>query len=206
MSINQESLCLQPPLFQHDCELCTYLGRYHDPERDEDSDLYVHTAGSTPTVISRYGSDGPEYSSGLYGSYGQIPALSEARQRAESRGLLTYSVYQALEYAREGSPDYEAMKRALTFTEEFLAYRAFQAEDFNRAYGLVAHLIELARRNSTEDESEHLLRVSSRMSRVISVREGIPGPDSWLVVSKMTEPWWAYLSEQTGTPDATAIT
>lgn len=198
MTMNQESLCVQPPLFQHDCELCTYLGRYHDPERDEDSDLYVHTAGSTPTVISRYGSNGPEYSSGLYGSYGQIPALSEARQRAERLGLLTYSVYQALEYARLGSPDYAVMLDALTFTEEILAYRAYQSNDLNRAYDLLEHLLVLARRDSDVDESERLLQVTSRLCQILIVREGLPGPEGWKRAFKMMEPWWAKLDTGSG--------
>jgi len=45
------------PKFTHDCEGCKFLGHY------EGHDLY-YCAGE-PTVIARYGSDGPAYASGL---------------------------------------------------------------------------------------------------------------------------------------------
>lgn len=45
------------PKFQHDCSRCVYLGHF------EDHDLY-YCAGE-PTVIARFGDEGPDYGSGL---------------------------------------------------------------------------------------------------------------------------------------------
>ena len=71
------------PLFSHDCDVCTYLGTvngedlYHcgtgDPDRD--------------TVIARSSSEGPDYASGLIFA-DRVPALGEAKRRAQALGLL----------------------------------------------------------------------------------------------------------------------
>jgi hypothetical protein len=45
------------PIFRHDCEACSFLGHY------EEHDLYY--CPGEPTVIARYGSEGPDYKSGL---------------------------------------------------------------------------------------------------------------------------------------------
>ncbi len=70
----------------HDCQSCTYLGSYHE------CDLYFcqQSTGSNPTVIARYSSRGPDYSSGLHGAL-HIPELIEARARAIDAGLLSES-------------------------------------------------------------------------------------------------------------------
>lgn len=45
------------PKFTHDCDACTFLGTY------DGIDLYF--CPGEPTIIARYGDDGPEYSSGI---------------------------------------------------------------------------------------------------------------------------------------------
>ena len=76
------------PRFTHDCDTCTFLGS------DEGHDFYF--CGSShpfPTVIARYGSDGPEYASGLEiaealaGSKENHP-LVKALRLAQEKGLL----------------------------------------------------------------------------------------------------------------------
>lgn len=46
------------PKYQHDCSICSFLGA------DQTYDYYW-CAGTLPTVIARYGSDGPDYAYGL---------------------------------------------------------------------------------------------------------------------------------------------
>ena len=49
------------PQFTHDCESCTFLGRY---DSDRPADLYVClTSMGGPSLIARYGSEGPDYGS-----------------------------------------------------------------------------------------------------------------------------------------------
>lgn len=47
----------EPPRYDHDCDICWYLGRYRK------WDLYV--CPLRPTVIARFGNDGPDYASSL---------------------------------------------------------------------------------------------------------------------------------------------
>jgi len=66
--------------FSHDCKACTPLGQF------EEYDLYhCMQGGSMPTVLARYGNEGPEYVSGLF-SVSEGP-LFEAQNRARARGL-----------------------------------------------------------------------------------------------------------------------
>ena len=53
------------PTFQHHCETCLYLGTYGA------HDLYFCPQGALPTVIARFGSEGPEYCSGLASAQAQ---------------------------------------------------------------------------------------------------------------------------------------
>lgn len=69
------------PQFEHDCTRCIFLGRW------ETYDLYFCPQGPFPTVIARFGNDGPQYASGL-ASAEHIPSLGEAKRRATERGLL----------------------------------------------------------------------------------------------------------------------
>jgi len=75
------------PRFTHDCDGCKFLGQ------DEAHDFYF-CPSSMPTVIARYGNDGPEYTSGLEIAR-QIRALldfeyplSKALTLAEEQGFL----------------------------------------------------------------------------------------------------------------------
>ena len=48
------------PLYKHDCNNCTFLGTFNN------EDLYFcKQGGHIPTLIVRYSSDGPDYSSGF---------------------------------------------------------------------------------------------------------------------------------------------
>lgn len=48
-----------PPLHTHDCSRCTFLGS------DGECDFYYCPQGGLPTLIARWGSAGPEYTSCL---------------------------------------------------------------------------------------------------------------------------------------------
>lgn len=74
----------EKPRYQHDCTKCVFLGT------DGEYDLYVCEGEGRPTVIARYGDDGPQYKSGL-ASVGIDPHLTEAADWAVYRGLLDAS-------------------------------------------------------------------------------------------------------------------
>ena len=79
--------------FEHDCEGCTFLGQY------KKWDLYhCMDFGTIPTLIARWGDEGPENTSGedfslpfynplLKARLHPHPGLAEARRRAQARGL-----------------------------------------------------------------------------------------------------------------------
>jgi hypothetical protein len=160
----------QAPRFTHDCQHCVFLGSYDDEGRV--ADLYVHTSGSMPTVIARYGSDGPDYCSGMSFSYGSNPALSEARRRAEERNLVEYDIYEALEYARKETPEFERLKKALPFTVEYQTWRAYKDGDIERWHGLATHLLQLERAKpylKEHSDGSLLLNIESRIHRVLEV-------------------------------------
>ena len=76
-------------IYIHDCERCTYLGPFqHDGTK---YDLYhCMECDKWPTVVARYGDDGPEYTSGMeFAERGLTPSLVEAMKRAEMIGLET---------------------------------------------------------------------------------------------------------------------
>jgi hypothetical protein len=76
-------------LWTHDCEACIPLGPYSDG--GVKYDLYFCGGESVrrDTVIARYGSDGPQYCSGIEAARsGQLPQLTEAMNRAAILGLL----------------------------------------------------------------------------------------------------------------------
>ena len=66
--------------YAHDCAECIPLGQMGD------HDLYFCSQGR-PTVIARYGDDGPEYRSGICFTYID-PELARAYALAVDRGLL----------------------------------------------------------------------------------------------------------------------
>ena len=62
--------------------------------RHEDKDLYVHVDNDEPlmtTVISRWSSDGDDYSSGL--KFASDGDLRVAAERAREKGLITEEVW-----------------------------------------------------------------------------------------------------------------
>ncbi len=73
---------LEQPRFQHDCDDCTFLGRF------EDYDLYHCDLGVCPTVIARFGDEGPQYTSSIWiARQGTVLSLAEALRRAVAKGL-----------------------------------------------------------------------------------------------------------------------
>lgn len=68
----------------HDCETCHFLGRYTCDVYGE-CDLYYHD-GTGKTLIARYGSAGPQYTSGIC-FVGMVPAITEANERALAAGF-----------------------------------------------------------------------------------------------------------------------
>jgi len=76
----------KPPIYQHDCESCSFLGSMTSGECEYD--LYYANHGGIPdTVIARFGNDGCEYSSGMIFADGTSVVLTEARDRAVKAGL-----------------------------------------------------------------------------------------------------------------------
>lgn len=76
------------PLYQHDCSSCTFLGSVegaaHPGDLSKKTDLYVCGRHEHLTVIARYSSDLPDYSSGLAFAFLEHPhlLLREAARRA----------------------------------------------------------------------------------------------------------------------------
>ncbi len=73
------------PRFTHDCTGCHFLGHHRAEEMDFDL-YYCGQGGGLPTVVARFGNDGPEYLSGL--NMTLTPALVEAQKRAKEKGLV----------------------------------------------------------------------------------------------------------------------
>ena len=94
------------PRFAHDCSACRYLGQFGE------SDLYFCKGSFESSVIARRSSDGPDYSSGMPFAYGSIPALTEARRRAQKLDLCQYSIKEAVAYANAERMD-EATREEL---------------------------------------------------------------------------------------------
>lgn len=78
---------LMRPFYKHDCEYCTFLGNWTEVIHTSGGktlrynyDLY-HCDSNYPTVIARFGNDGPDYQSGLIGA-DCVPCLREAKRSA----------------------------------------------------------------------------------------------------------------------------
>jgi len=67
------------PKFEHDCEVCVFLGHYLE------HDLYCCPKG--PDILARYGDEGSEYMDGLTFAHRNLH-LAECFRRAEQNGLL----------------------------------------------------------------------------------------------------------------------
>jgi hypothetical protein len=169
MSAVQDLAVEASPLYEHNCSRCVYLGQYK-LTAVERADLYVCASPRSPSVIARYSSSGPDYTSGMEASYGNTLALTEARRRAEARGLLEFNVYQALDYAVKGSVSYGQMYAQLPFTEEYQAWLAHQTGNQDRARGLVVHLMQLSKAKpylKKWSDTQHLENLESRIKNVI---------------------------------------
>jgi hypothetical protein len=81
-----------PPLYEHDCPLCTFLGSVEYLDRHYD--LYFCRQGHLePTVIARHGSEPAHYSSGLELAFVDV-VLHEAVIRARVAGLLPIDFFE----------------------------------------------------------------------------------------------------------------
>jgi len=79
------------PIHQHDSDCCTFLGTV------ENQDLYFSDQGGFgATLIARYGSDGPDYFSGL--CFSKEGILRIAAERAIEKGLLTREEWRSKVY------------------------------------------------------------------------------------------------------------
>jgi len=78
--VDENTIQVQFPRYMHDCDQCTFLGYFTDT--DDECDLYFCTKGPGPTVLARFGSDGPAYRSGLLLAAAGDEALREAALRA----------------------------------------------------------------------------------------------------------------------------
>lgn len=79
----------QSKLWAHDCDGCIPLGPFEDEHAKYDLYFCGGEAVRHDTVIARFGSDGPEYMSGMeVAKHGTLLPLAEARHRAGILGLL----------------------------------------------------------------------------------------------------------------------
>lgn len=99
------------PTHQHDCELCQYLGTY------KNKDLYFHPSDYKPSVISRYGSEGWEYISGIDGSLDG--SLRVAAEIAIERSLITRQYWRDKAYFKGYYP-YSIVKAVMMMSKEEL--------------------------------------------------------------------------------------
>lgn len=74
---------IKKPNYEHDgCSGCVFLGELR--EDDIVYDLYYCPQNDVPTVIARYGNDGPDYMSGMLST---MNPLRVAKARAMARGF-----------------------------------------------------------------------------------------------------------------------
>lgn len=76
------------PVYEHDCDECVFLGHYGGADLHFCLQAgYFGPQQNTPTVLARFSSDPPNYTSGL--AFAQTNVyLREAKKRAKRRGLL----------------------------------------------------------------------------------------------------------------------
>lgn len=82
--LHAAELAREVPRFQHDCHACTFLGRRHDLQMGEVDLYHCMQLESIPTIIVRYGDNGPDYQSGRHM---ETPSFAEARRRANALRL-----------------------------------------------------------------------------------------------------------------------
>ena len=87
MAGNPRDSGVEGPIYNHDCEECTYLGSFANDEGVYD--LYCCKKRMT-TVIARWGHRPAQYSSGLaIARMGVDAPLTEAYKRAAQQGLIS---------------------------------------------------------------------------------------------------------------------
>ena len=190
----------QQPLHRHDCDNCVFLGQFDGAYGR--TDLYMHPS-PTPalrTVIARYDSEGSQYVSGMPFAYGRIADLTEARLRAEQRGLLDYDIKEALEYASPRSASRETMRKLLPFTLEYQAFLAHEAGNTLRAEALVRHMFALDRKSwPNGGAGEVLMDFDTRLHKVVTTFRQCT-PESRLAIgaalAKMTAFLWDELEPE----------
>ena len=81
-----EETAIPDPIYKHDCDVCIYLGSY---QLILDYDLYLCQASKT--VIARWGSEGPQYVSGLaLITHDSVIAVAARRALAYYMGIRKY--------------------------------------------------------------------------------------------------------------------
>ena len=81
-----EKTAIPDPIYKHDCDVCIYLGSY---QLIIDYDLYLCQASKT--VIARWGSEGPQYDSGLaLITHDSVIAVAARRALAYYMGIRKY--------------------------------------------------------------------------------------------------------------------
>jgi hypothetical protein len=78
------------PIYEHDCDCCTFLGNFTD--EFETYDLYHCAGGFGPTVVGRYDNEGSKYISGMvfaiHAYENNEPGVwLELYKRAKAKGL-----------------------------------------------------------------------------------------------------------------------
>jgi hypothetical protein len=178
------------PLYEHDCDHCWFLGRYMAAEGE--MDLYVHPERH-PTVIARFSSDGPDYSSGTCFAYGMREALTEARRRAQVLGLAEYDVYDALESGCTGS-SLQELREALPFTPEYQAVLAYERGDTLRFRGLAVGLVasDWLRQGQRKGHSvyTHIAYVEHRIAKILGVLRESSHRQTVMLTTAMFEFLW----------------
>lgn len=71
-------------IYKHDCKFCKPLGEFNGHDL-----YYCDQKQPEPTLIARFGNEGPDYTSGMiFGKQRIIPELAEAHARAIQRGYM----------------------------------------------------------------------------------------------------------------------
>ena len=81
-----EKTAIPDPIYKHDCNICIYLGSY---QLVLDYDLYV--CKEYNTLVARWGSEGPQYESGLaLITHYSVIAVAARRALAYFMGIRNY--------------------------------------------------------------------------------------------------------------------
>jgi hypothetical protein len=126
---------VEKPKFTHDCDHCVFLGRYFSKTWEEEVDLYV-CPSDTPTIIARYGDDGPNYGSGLT-FCASSDHYAEACKRAINGGHLDENIERPgmseNKYTREEQE--KMLEDGAPLSEIFREYKPTLAQSMDEYYG-----------------------------------------------------------------------